>query len=431
MLQISMFSSSPDLRRGLGRTHALLTRAARPREGACWTRIVGERVQHPSGDDLGKLDLQAWRERFLGEGCWDLVLEGARRLGCELPDASLVERGFADALISAKALALHGGRDVYGASNKWLWDHLVTPAIEAARRQFGSVVLDPDQEDPVFEDAVRHRLRTLMSFDTSPAGQAHDDCSRWLAGQLGALGFSVTIHHGQGGEKPILLARREASGCQGHVVLYGHYDVTAAKAEDWSVPPHELTEQDGRWFGCGVGDDRGPLACRLAALESIGPMPALTWLIQGEEETGSPHARRVFPELMRDLRPTIWLEETGYHDHGDCTLRLIGQLVGAPPRSPEEDPAFAQLLIGLRCVADAWEIDTRLEVRGLNKQFVDGGCPFNANLPAGARYVALGVNDSRSRIHGRDESIPRWTMPLHRAELRLLFDWVDRTEGGR
>lgn len=428
MLQISMFSSSPDLRRGLARAYALCVRAARPQAEACWTRMADGDAQGGGAPVPGSWDLQTWRERFLGVHSRELVLEGARRLGCELPDAGQLERGFADALLSAKALALHGGRDVYGASNKWLWDQIVAPVVEAATAQFGSAVVDPVREDPVFVEAVQSRLRSLMSFDTSPEGADHDDCANWIAGQLEALGFAVTTHHGDVGEKPILLAHRGASGARGHVVLYGHYDVTAAKAEEWSVPPNDLTEMDDRWFGCGVGDDRGPLACRLAALESLEPTPALTWLIQGEEETGSSHARRAFPGLMRDLRPTIWLEETGYHDHGDRTLRLISKIVGPPGRSPEDDPAFARLLLGLRALADAWGIDTRLEVRGLNKQFVEGGCPFNANLPAGARYVALGVNDTRSRIHGRDESIPTWTLPLHWAELRVLFDWVDRME---
>jgi hypothetical protein len=96
---------------------------------------------------------------------------------------------------------------------------------------------------------------------------------------------------------------------------------------------------------------------------------------------------------MRDLRPTLWLDETGYHDHEDGTLRLLGRTIGEDDASLPPDAALDDLLRALRGLASRWGVAARHERRGLNKNVVEGGCPFNHALP-GARYLAVGVNDS-------------------------------------
>ncbi|MEZ4266414.1 MAG: hypothetical protein R3F39_08550 [Myxococcota bacterium] len=175
---------------------------------------------------------------------------------------------------------------------------------------------------------------------------------------------------------------------------------------------------------------KGPLAApALAAFAVLGAAPALTWLIQGEEETGSQVAHRLLPAVMTGLNPTLWLDETGYHDGDDGTLRLLALNVGSDEPGVPTDSRLDELLRALRGLASRWGIAARHERRVLNKTAVDGGCPFNASLPRGGRYLAVGVNDSRSRIHGRDESLPGWTFPLHQDELDLIFRWVDRSAG--
>jgi hypothetical protein len=201
------------------------------------------------------------------------------------------------------------------------------------------------------------------------------------------------------------------------------------RVQHWTHPPSELTVADGRLFARGVADNKGPLACRLAALAALESAPRLTWLIQGEEETGSAVAHALLPGVMRNLRPTLWLDETGYHDHQDGTLRLLGRTIGEADASLPPDAALTDLLRALRGLASRWGIAARHERRGLNKSVVEGGCPFNHALPEGARYLAIGVNDSGARIHGLNESLPGWTFPLHAAELDVIFRWVARTAG--
>lgn len=79
------------------------------------------------------------------------------------------------------------------------------------------------------------------------------------------------------------------------LLIYNHYDVQpAAPLELWHSPPFEPVVRDGKLYGRGVNDNKGHIMLRLQAirawLETIGPLPCrINWLIEGEEETGSPH----------------------------------------------------------------------------------------------------------------------------------------------
>jgi hypothetical protein len=430
--RIQMYASSTHLKHGLHRALAVahaLTSPVEPGESVAWWSVLDAEEQERGRNHALPLDALA---AIYARDTVRAVLDAGRAVvGLAVLDHQAVQAAFRVAIISGKAHRAHMGRDVYGSSNKGLWDLVCGDFGRAVTDRFGSTLGD----DPVAghestpSDEALDALRALTAFDTSPNGAGHDACVEWLASQLTAIGFSVeALGHDRG--RPIVIARREARGIDGHVVLYGHYDVTPfGREQKWTHPPRELTVSDGRLFARGVADNKGPLACRLAALAALESSPALTWLIQGEEETGSAVAHALLPDVMRDLRPTLWLDETGYHDHEDGTLRLLGRMMGRGDASLPPDPALTDLLRALRGLASRWGVAARHERRGLNKSVVEGGCPFNHALPEGARYLAVGVNDSGARIHGLDESLPGWTFPLHAAELDVIFRWAGRAAG--
>ncbi|HUZ03109.1 MAG TPA: M20/M25/M40 family metallo-hydrolase [Thermomicrobiaceae bacterium] len=77
------------------------------------------------------------------------------------------------------------------------------------------------------------------------------------------------------------------------VLCYNHYDVQPAEPfELWDSPPFGATRRDGSLYGRGVGDDKGHIVCRLAAIAALravyGELPcSVKFLIEGEEEVGS------------------------------------------------------------------------------------------------------------------------------------------------
>jgi len=79
------------------------------------------------------------------------------------------------------------------------------------------------------------------------------------------------------------------------ILLYNHYDVQPAEPfELWDSPPFEPTVRDGKLYARGVCDNKGEIASRLTAMRALravlGELPiTLRWIIEGEEEIGSPH----------------------------------------------------------------------------------------------------------------------------------------------
>jgi acetylornithine deacetylase/succinyl-diaminopimelate desuccinylase-like protein len=129
----------------------------------------------------------------------------------------------------------------------------------------------------------------------------------WLAGRLGFANGRVEETDG------FPVVRGEWLGAPGAptVLVYGHYDVQpTGDLAEWTTPPFEAVVDGKAVRGRGVTDDKGPvllvLALARAMLEQDGALPLnLKFLIEGEEEIGSPHlpgyVRAHADELAADL----------------------------------------------------------------------------------------------------------------------------------
>jgi acetylornithine deacetylase/succinyl-diaminopimelate desuccinylase-like protein len=79
------------------------------------------------------------------------------------------------------------------------------------------------------------------------------------------------------------------------ILIYGHYDVQPPDPLDkWQTPPFEPTICNDRLYARGVSDDKGPLLIPILVVRAInaleGKLPLnVKFLIEGEEESGSPH----------------------------------------------------------------------------------------------------------------------------------------------
>ncbi len=138
---------------------------------------------------------------------------------------------------------------------------------------------------------------SIPSVSTDPA--YNEQCRRaanWLADQLKGLGFAADVRETPG--HPIVVGRAKAKRKDApHVLFYGHYDVQPPDPlELWEADPFAPRLVDGKHgkdiVARGASDDKGQLmtfveACR--AFEENGGLPCnVTFLFEGEEETGSP-----------------------------------------------------------------------------------------------------------------------------------------------
>jgi cysteinylglycine-S-conjugate dipeptidase len=109
-----------------------------------------------------------------------------------------------------------------------------------------------------------------------------------LARSAGAA--SVDILTVPGGA-PAVVAHWPAPEGKPTVLLYAHHDVQPTGVEaDWTSPPFEPTERDGRLYGRGAADDKAGVIAHIAALRAFDGKPpvGVTLFVEGEEEIGSP-----------------------------------------------------------------------------------------------------------------------------------------------
>src|SRR5579875_3567382 len=149
---------------------------------------------------------------------------------------------------------------------------------------------------PSFGDPTRY-LPELAEFVAIPSVSRESDpgamraAARWLAGQLSFADGRLIPTDGN------LVVTGEWHGAPGAptVLVYGHYDVQpTGELAEWRTPPFELTIEDGRAYGRGATDDKGPILVVLktaqAYLRQFGALPLnVRFLFEGEEEIGSPN----------------------------------------------------------------------------------------------------------------------------------------------
>jgi acetylornithine deacetylase/succinyl-diaminopimelate desuccinylase-like protein len=107
------------------------------------------------------------------------------------------------------------------------------------------------------------------------------------------------------------------------LLLYNHYDVQPAEPlELWKSEPYQPVVRDGNLYARGVSDNKGEIASRLEAIRALraatGGLPiTIRWIIEGEEEVGSPHFGTMAARYAELLKADACLWEGEGFDHED------------------------------------------------------------------------------------------------------------------
>ncbi len=246
----------------------------------------------------------------------------------------------------------------------------------------------------------------IPSISADPA--RHADVGRsadWLKTFLAETGFP-TVEVWPTGESgspglPAVFAEWPASNPAAPVVLvYGHHDVQPVEPlEEWDNPPFEPVQRDGLLFGRGASDDKGQvlfhalgLRANLASSGATAPPVTLKLLIEGEEESGSPH----FAELLRARRERL-----------ACDVVVVSDTTMWAADVPS-------MCVGMRGVVDA-EIGLRGPERDLHSGSFGGGVPNPLQVMAD---LLAGLHDADGRV-----TVPGFydkVLPLSDAERELI-----------
>src|SRR5215204_1270624 len=151
-----------------------------------------------------------------------------------------------------------------------------------------------DSKNDLLEE-LKEFLRIPSVSAWSAAGQGDETgfrgCAEWVRAKFEEAGAEARLVETEG--HPVVYA--EVGVGEPTLLSYGHYDVQPPEPlELWESDPFKPEVRDGTIFARGVADDKGDVMARIQALrlyqEEHGPLPfKLKFLIEGEEEVGSPN----------------------------------------------------------------------------------------------------------------------------------------------
>ncbi|WP_137176633.1 dipeptidase [Roseomonas sp. AR75] len=177
-------------------------------------------------------------------------------------------------------------------------------------------------------DAAVARLVEWLRIPSVSAQPVHaTDCVRaaeWVRDQLAGVGFTAAVRPTD--RHPVVVAHHPGPGKDApHLLFYGHYDVQPADPlELWHSPPFDPVIVDGphgkRLVARGAVDDKGQTMMWVEAMRAWhqvagGPPCAITAIIEGEEEIGSPNLAGFLADNAKDLKADVAvISDTGMWD---------------------------------------------------------------------------------------------------------------------
>jgi len=114
------------------------------------------------------------------------------------------------------------------------------------------------------------------------------------------------------------------------LLFYNHYDVQPPEPlEEWTFEPFGAKIHNGKIYARGVSDNKGALYSRLQAIEAIlktgKKLPVnVKFLIEGEEEIGSPNLEEFVLNNKELLRADACIWENAFKDENDHPMARLG-----------------------------------------------------------------------------------------------------------
>jgi acetylornithine deacetylase/succinyl-diaminopimelate desuccinylase-like protein len=154
------------------------------------------------------------------------------------------------------------------------------------------------------------------------------EAASWLAAQLEFADGRVV----ETGGNPVVRADWLSAPGAPTILVYGHYDVQPTGSRDeWVTDPFVMTIDGDVIRGRGVTDDKGPVFIVLKLAQAFmaqrGGLPLnVKFLIEGEEEIGSPSLPRYAREHAEELAADLVISADGAQwRHGEPSLSIASK----------------------------------------------------------------------------------------------------------
>lgn len=142
-----------------------------------------------------------------------------------------------------------------------------------------------------YEKHLRNLVK-MPSVSSDPARKADVlRCAKYAGDLLRSIGMTVQMISPSNQSHPIVFGQYTKDRLFPTILIYNHLDVQPADPEEWKFPPFEFTASiEGKYFGRGATDDKGPALAGLFAVKyAIANDIPLNFQVvfECEEEIGS------------------------------------------------------------------------------------------------------------------------------------------------
>ena len=240
--------------------------------------------------------------------------------------------------------------------------------------------------------------------------------AEFTAGMLAAAGLEHVEVLEAGGAPAVYADWLHAGADAPTALVYGHHDVQPVDPlDEWHWPPFEPLVVDGECRARGAVDDKGQVMFQIEAARGLlrlrGRLPVnLKFLVEGEEEVGSPH----FEPLLRRERGRL-----------ACDVVVVSDTTMWGPGVPS-------VCVGMRGLV-AFDVTVRTSTADLHSGSFGGSVPNSAHVVADI-VSSLHDSDGRVALPGFYDDVRSLT-EAERASLALLpFDeeeWKEKAGVGR
>lgn len=167
------------------------------------------------------------------------------------------------------------------------------------------------------ENDFENDLKQLVSQPSiSAQSTGLNECAELIRNKMTSLGIKARLERVPDAPD-VIYGELKGSKNAKTLVIYNHYDVQPVEPlEEWRSEPFRPIVKEGCMYGRGVGDDKGEIVARLSAIRSLleteGSINSnIKWIIEGEEEVGSPHFHNFITKNKSLLKGDACLWEEG------------------------------------------------------------------------------------------------------------------------
>lgn len=174
------------------------------------------------------------------------------------------------------------------------------------------------------ESGAEKSLELLKEYCRFPTISAHKraqpETAAFVRRLLGESGFEVREYPTEGGPN-VVFGQMIVNEKKPTLLMYQHYDVQPVDPlDEWKRGPFDPVVEDGKFYARGCADTKGNLIAQLLAVQAWrqaeGQPPInLKFVVEGEEEVGSPHFRPFVEANKEMLRADGATIEGGDHLH--------------------------------------------------------------------------------------------------------------------